>query len=450
MRKFQILYFSIFLSVVLAGCDNFLDITPTGKVIAKTGEEYRALLTYEYKNFPENRGLMTLRSDEMTLSPSITKPEDYNSYFDIWRWNDETPSASTTTPDWRRYWHIIYIANYLIEHQTEITDASREVINQMVGEAYMLRAYCHFLLVNMFAEPYMYSQPETARGIPIQLAADVNKVPYCSSLKAVYDQILADIDQAAQFLNVQQWKEGETYRFNVISAQALKARVSLYKGDWNTALSAAQEVIKSHGELQDLTAADAILPNHYKSVESIVALEQVMTYGYKLIGNPSATLLNMYKSGDLRKTKYYRRVTASVSELIKGGSNEYSCSFRSAEAYLIAAEAATRLQQLDLAKTYLTTLMKKRYNERSYTQYAAEVAAMDQPTLLAEIYNERFRELAFEGFRWDDLRRTTQPAITKTYRGETFTLNEHDTRYTLKFPAAAVAANPELEVWPIN
>ena len=38
-------------------CDDFLDITPTGKVIAKTGKEYRALLTYEYKNFPEDRGL---------------------------------------------------------------------------------------------------------------------------------------------------------------------------------------------------------------------------------------------------------------------------------------------------------------------------------------------------------------------------------------------------------
>ena len=45
-------------------CDDFLDITPTGKVIAKTGKEYRALLTYEYKNFPEDRGLATLRSDE--------------------------------------------------------------------------------------------------------------------------------------------------------------------------------------------------------------------------------------------------------------------------------------------------------------------------------------------------------------------------------------------------
>ena len=53
-------------------CDDFLDITPTGKVIAKTGKEYRALLTYEYKNFPEDRGLATLRSDEMTLSKAST------------------------------------------------------------------------------------------------------------------------------------------------------------------------------------------------------------------------------------------------------------------------------------------------------------------------------------------------------------------------------------------
>ena len=41
----------------LTSCDDFLDITPTGKVIPKTCKEYRALLTYEYKYFPEDRGL---------------------------------------------------------------------------------------------------------------------------------------------------------------------------------------------------------------------------------------------------------------------------------------------------------------------------------------------------------------------------------------------------------
>ena len=32
-------------------CDDFLDITPTGKVIAKTGKEYRALLNMTATSF---------------------------------------------------------------------------------------------------------------------------------------------------------------------------------------------------------------------------------------------------------------------------------------------------------------------------------------------------------------------------------------------------------------
>ena len=59
--------------VLFSSCDKFLDIRPTGKVIAETGEEYRALLTYEYKNFPEDRGLATFRSDEFTFHRLKTK-----------------------------------------------------------------------------------------------------------------------------------------------------------------------------------------------------------------------------------------------------------------------------------------------------------------------------------------------------------------------------------------
>ena len=43
--------------VLLLSCNDFLDITPTGKVIPKTLEEYRALLTYEYKYMPKDRSL---------------------------------------------------------------------------------------------------------------------------------------------------------------------------------------------------------------------------------------------------------------------------------------------------------------------------------------------------------------------------------------------------------
>ena len=68
--------FAALLLLGFSSCDKFLDIRPTGKVIAQTGDEYRALLTYEYKNFPEDRGLASFRSDEMNLTSSSTSTED--------------------------------------------------------------------------------------------------------------------------------------------------------------------------------------------------------------------------------------------------------------------------------------------------------------------------------------------------------------------------------------
>lgn len=298
----------------LTSCDDFLDITPTGKVIAKTGKEYRALLTYEYKYFPEDRGLATLRSDEVNLIKGSTSTEDYDSYFDIWAWKDLSQQSTTASFGWRRYYHAIYIANYVIENQKNITEATQDEINQLVGEAYMIRAYCHFLLVNLYADPYTHCTPATTRGIPLSLAADVNAVLSCSSVEKVYQQVIDDIKKAKEHLNVDTWTEGYTYRFNTISANALLARVYLYKGDWRNALEEAKTVIQKHGTLEDLNTSK-VLPNYYLSAENIVALEQVMTSGYVKIGVPDKALVDAYRTGDKRKALYYKARTSSVYNL---------------------------------------------------------------------------------------------------------------------------------------
>ena len=439
-------------------CDDFLDITPTGKVIAKTGKEYRALLTYEYKNFPEDRGLATLRSDEMTLSKASTSTEDYDSYFDIWAWNDLNQQSTTASFGWRRYYHAIYIANYIIENQNKITEATQDEISQLVGEAYMMRAYCHFLLVNLYADAYTHCKPATTRGIPLSLEANVNNVLTCSSVEQVYQQVIADIKEAKTRLKVAAWDEGYTYRFNQISADALLARVYLYKGDWQDALAEAKVVMEKHGDLEDLTDSK-VLPNYYKSVESIVALEQVMTSGYVKMGVPSKALVDTYRTGDKRKALYFKAQTASVYSLIKygdKGNDGYRCSFRSAEAYLIAAEAAAQNAadnaaaddaNLVEARTYLKQLMAKRYAQAKYTQYAAELDTMQKADLLKAIYSERTCELAFEGHRWFDLRRTTRQQLSKTYGENSYVLEANDSRYTLRFPIEAVEANPNIEKW---
>ena len=428
-------------SFTLQSCDDFLDIQPIGKVIPKTGAEYRALLTKAYDDVPEDRGLATFRSDEMKMDG--TSSEDYNAYFDIWSWNDDAPQETTSSFSWRTFYHTIYVANYIIGHQDKITEASTEEIRQMVGESYMLRAYMHFILVNLYGAPYTHCDPITTLAIPLKLDTDVDAVLKKATVGQIYEQINQDIDQAEAYLNVEKWEAGKTYRFNKLSAQALRARVALYMGNWQGALNASKAVLRQQDTLVNLNNTK-VLPNHYQSPEAIVSLEQVMTSNYFNAGKPSAELLAKYRSGDLRKSKYYKQVTSSITNLVKGGSNEYRCTFRTADFYLIAAEAWNELNQPDSAKVYLEALMSKRYTATQFTVQQEALQQMNQTALRDEIADERLRELAFEGHRWFDLRRTNRPTLTKIYDGTAYTLPAEDSRYTLRIPSEAVAANPEL------
>ena len=72
------------------------------------------------------------------------------------------------------------------------------------------------------------------------------------------------------------------------------------------------------------------------------------------------------------------------------------------------------------------------------------VNVMDKNALISEILNERARELAFEGHRWFDLRRTTRSRMVKVLQGKTYILEQDDPRYTIPIPRDAIAANPGL------
>lgn len=428
---------------ILAGCDDFLDIQPTGKVIPKTGREYRALLTEAYSAIPSDRGKTVFRTDELILDNQNTTTEGLNSFLNIWLWLDDESADGTSSFGWRSFYYVSYIANTIIENGETMTEATSTERSQLIGEAYMLRAYMHFVLVNLYGEPYTHCDPVTSKAIPLKLNSDVNATLKRNTVEEIYTSILSDINKAKELLNVDTWDEGFTYRFNRLSIDAFLAKVYLYMGDWDNAYQYASNVITQHGDLEDLTTS-SVLPSHYKSVEAILSMENIMPAIYQTEGRINTELLNLYRSGDMRKSKYYRQVTASISTLQKGGNNEYRCTFRSSEFYLIAAEAALELEDLDKARLHLTTLMKARYHKNIFPKEETKVNNMNQDELRQEIQDERFRELAFEGHRWFDLRRTTQPVLTKKYQNSTYTLEQNDGRYTLRIPSEAIEANPGL------
>lgn len=434
--------------LVTTGCDNFLDITPTGRVIPETAQDYRKLMTEAYYLMPSSRGLTAFISDEIDMTSKNLDSYDKDTFLDLWLWNNVNPSGSTTYFDWEKYYKMIFIANTVIENEKSITNGTEAEINQIVGEAYMMRAYNHFILVNLYALPYNSETATSSTGIPLKLNSSMDEVLKPSSIAEVYASVLSDIDNAEKKLNVETWETGLNYRFNTLSVDALRSRVYLYMGRWEDCYNASERVLSKKNELVDLVSGRT-LPNAYNSSESIVALEMNMTSTYNNVDKlVPQTLYSLYlPSGqDQRARKFYKTEVGGYS-LIKGGSSEYRCSFRVGEIYLNAAEAALKNHHPEICKTLLLKLLEKRYQTAAYTQAEIDINAMDDDALLDEVYLQRQLELSYEGHRWFDIRRMEKekrPVLTREYEGQTYRIEDNYPELTIKIPDEAKEANPYL------
>lgn len=447
MKRISILLLTI-LSLGLNSCD-YLDVKPSGQVIPETVTEYRALLVDGYYGFPLYKQLLAVRSDE--VFPYAGK-SSYDSYISVALWDEYNPGTYTPVYPWQNMYETIFYANSIIENiDGAIVDTHSDTREQLKAEAYLLRAYTHFELLNLYGKPYSAATATTDRGIPLSLKIDIEQNYVPQSVEQVYIQILEDIGEGERLMQVEDQPLATRYRFSKRSAKALEARVRLYRSEWDQALTAVEELLPC--ELEDLNDSDATAPFDYSSREAIMTLDRISSSdveGSRMYMLPN--IMDKYRKdgSDLRVGLYFKKSEENY-EPAKGYSNNIRVTFRGGEIYLIAAEAAAHIDgKLSVAKNYLKQLMEKRLTPAYYAEKAAEVEAMNQAQLIVEIADERARELALEGHRWYDLRRTTRPVMVKVYtdkqdQRQTATLLENDSRYTIRFPKEAVAANPDLK-----
>lgn len=437
------LFYTLMGCLIMTSCSNFLEIQPVGKVIPNTLEEYRALMTNAYAQDLTDRSVCDMRTKEITVRKDSY---DQNNYGDIEKWI--TNSSSAIEFGWSNYYENIYYANAIINKKDEITEGSEEDINQLVGEAYFMRGYMHFLLVNLYGQPYTKEGAKDTKAIPLKLSLDLEEIPTRNTVEEVYLSILSDIDNARKLMTKKEWETGYNYRFSSLAVDALESRVRLYRGEWQLAYNAAEQMLAQKSTLEDFNDANTQLPNYYASVESITAYEKIYNATTTLDASQATqSFVDMFSEEDLRLARYLGDKNKEGNYPIKktDGKSSYKCSFRVGELYLNSAEAAARLNNLPEARNRLLQLMEKRYTTAGYEQKKNDVNSMSQENLITEILNERARELAFEGHRWFDLRRTTRPRIEKTVSGgQTIILEQDDDRYTLRIPLSATNANPDL------
>lgn len=438
------------LMLLLTGCDKYLDIVPVGQVIPGSSKEYRALLNSAYSTFPIHKELLIMRGVQVLPVIDDFGLSGFPAYRNIYTWNDASDSDGRTVEyHYDSFYKVIFYTNEIITNGPNGEEDAEESLNQIIGEAYLLRAYCYFELANMYGPKYSDAARDT-KVVPINLLIDTEQVLPRSTLGEIYDQIEKDLAEAEKLISVDTWTQPEDgYKISKEVLHGIASRIALYKGDWKRAISEAEKALKVSRELEDFNDENSEMPTLYTSKENIWALEQIWGYSIRDYSMAHPDFYAKYAEGDLRATKYFAEqfdwMTGAVFDACaKFPKKDNRCSIRRSELFLNAAEAAARLGQADVARKYMKELLPKRYTPEALTTVEGELSALSGEALVNWIFEERLKEFAVEGHEWYDYKRTTQPALSKEIEGKTFNLKQGDARYVLMIPQSARKANPKL------
>ncbi|WP_324676363.1 RagB/SusD family nutrient uptake outer membrane protein [Hymenobacter sp. GOD-10R] len=349
---------------------------------------------------------------------------------------------------WYGGYRSIFSANTFLQNiqaHPGIVPATQEA--QYVGEAKFIRALTMLHLVNLYAQPYNFTADASHPGIVIQLTAPTNvdqafdptlRLPR-SSVRDVYTQIINDLTDAIAALPV----ATTVNRATKGAAQALLARVYLYKGDYTNAAALSGQVITSAKYalnpdpwtvfgLQGPTAS--VTYTSPQSVPTYTTLESIFSVAMNANDNPNTNNAIGQHYGATRRADILITPFNSIATTVfpaddkrrlmirpvKSGTttNYYTQKFnavdnwvpivRYPEVLLTRAEALVRSTGV-VSQEAISLLNQVRDRSKGSSQVSYTLASfISTQAFVDAVLQERRLELAFEGFRLPDLLRNKQ------------------------------------------
>lgn len=172
----------------------------------------------------------------------------------VYRWTDHRdPQGAINFYAWDFYYTLIQHCNTLLKMVDESEDLKKEdpkIVNGMIGEAKVLRAYCYANLTQLFGKRYVKGGDNSTLGVILRLEPSIDQMPR-STVEECYTQINLDIKEGLSALEkgVQQTRKN---RISMATAYGIAARVALAQQEYNQAEQYAAKAIQSFdGELQD-------------------------------------------------------------------------------------------------------------------------------------------------------------------------------------------------------
>lgn len=472
------------ISVLLFGCDTFLEEVPDNRVALDNLDKAAQLLTNGY---PIASVAFT---DWMADDVGYTRGTNIRpSHSQLYTWQDvNTGPDEQDTPDffWYETYNSIAHANEVLAVLDELPVESEEDEvrkDAIEAEAKLIRAYGHFMLVNVFGEHFSQDADDDL-GVPYVTVPETEFIVQYErlSVEEVYEEIEDDLKDGLELVNDNFYSNSGKYHFNRNAALAFASRFYLYSGDFVKCRSYANELLGSNpgGFIRDMTsetyqnAKSSITgyPQLYSSPDEPANL--MMMRKISLIQRPDFSYgpTNTFY-GDLFSYNPYAGTTDERENpaFVKGenallpvryenlfqrnslNSNvglpyHIEMSFRGEEVLFNRMEANLYLGNLDDVIEDFQTLAERRYSGgavittmeglRAFIGVTNDPSFSDELVLLNAILLEKRKEFMIQGHRWFDLKRYGLDVEHDLEDGTIITLPAGDNRWVMQIPQSAI------------
>lgn len=435
--------FSAFIAISLASCgkfNDFLDLEPVSQGIAinnnssdsayfKSAGEVEAALAGVYSDFRNEYFELDCFVNGDAQSDDAYAGADNPANFQIDDYNIDATNSNVSR-DWRYLYETIGKANTVINNVNAVTDpdltADRK--SEIISEASFIRAYMYFNLVQLWGDVPL--QLVEVKTISSENLAEIYPIlfPPRTPMADVYAQIILDLETA--LAHVKSTAINKSYATKgAVNALLAKVYATQQPHDWNKVLTYCNNVIAGGYSL--LPEYDQLWDNNHEN--SAEAIFEINYEGTSSSGNWGAS---MFKGMDWKKFNIPSndlvaafdsendqiRKAASIEFLDVTGkwsdanwpqthypfANKYRIAvspspqnyifIRLADILLLKAEALNETGDIAGAAA-LVNQVRSRVN-------LSATPASDQAAMRLAIEKERRLELAFEGHRWFDLKRT--------------------------------------------
>jgi len=520
MKRYLSFLTVLILLLTLGSCKkSYLDTTPSDQIdaakifdninnvkVALNGI-YRA--TYMQYSDQEQDGHPAIMIVMDFMGEDIVHTATGTVYFrGAYRWTDHRSELNDLPYfSYRLYYRIIANANILLEGIDRVPDATEAQKNVIKGECLALRAWSHFMLVQLFGMRYdkttlsdvTSANTTSARvqlGVPVVTKYSLDPQPR-NTVEEVYIQVNKDLDQAITLLDGAPPRGLYRTHIDKSVAQGIKARVALTQQNWTDAAYYAQEALKGYSLMSSSAYSDGFsdmknsewmwgahqLPEQLPSYGSFFAYMSSNFNSSHTRSNPKKISISLYNSltnTDIRKKLFCDNVNDYINfpGVIDASTGQPAASqtravymqkkfvvsdpavsagdipyMRVAEMYLIAAEAKAKLGLLNEAADIIDVLAKNRDPNYTRPDNISDIGN-DQNGL---IMMQRRIELWGEGFRFLDLKRL-KLSLDRSGTGSTATLanvavttpiNADNVRWQFLIPRRELQANPYMKQNPL-